>query len=342
MYELMSTERRTERLLRRLACPCRSKRIGLMAILVFAGAVPIPVLAQTAVVQGRVIEAGTTAGIQNAVVELVGHGTTLTSLNGAFRFERVEPREYTLLVDAFGYASESRVLVVAGDTTVTIPLEIAPLPLDSVLVEVRTIDIRGRVRDRTGDVRLPEAGLITNQRGFTMSDWRGRFRLEDVLEEVPLRVSVIAFGYLPLDTIFVPQRGESYTFELDSDLDMERMIEAQVRRLEERSSGRSSVLARPLNRERLLRWGGFVGDLLEWDYPRLSIRCIVVDEEQLLDAAPLEFYLSDTFASDVYRVEFMFDGEVVRIYTAEFMRNMIARDVELREPYYVRSGPLCG
>ena len=88
------------------------ERIALMAILVLATAIPIPVLAQDGVVvQGRVFEFGSTSPIWNARVELEGHGATLTSLAGTFRFEDVEPGEYTLQVDAFGYASPFTALV---------------------------------------------------------------------------------------------------------------------------------------------------------------------------------------------------------------------------------------
>jgi hypothetical protein len=38
------------------------------------------------VVEGRVVESGTASVIQNAVVELVGHGSTLTAANGGFRY----------------------------------------------------------------------------------------------------------------------------------------------------------------------------------------------------------------------------------------------------------------
>ncbi len=306
-------------------------------ILVLAAAIPIPVLAQTvAVVQGRVIEAGTTSGIQNAIVELEGHGATLTSLGGTFRFEGVEPGGYTLRVEAFGYAPDSRLLTVAGDTTVTIPLEIAPLLLDSVVVETRLIDMRGWVRDRGREARLPDAGVFSNQGRAALTDASGRFRLEDVQEDVPLRVSVMAFGYLPLDTIFVPQRGERYLFELDSDPQMERLIDVQIERLGERASGRSAVLMRSVDRERLLRRRGTVGDLLDFDYPRgYSPGCVVVDEEQLIQVAPMGFVLGTTPVSDIYRIEFLFGGAMMRIYTREFIQTMIASDIELGEPYYI-------
>ena len=89
-----------------------------MVILVLATAIPIPVLAQDGVIlQGRVFVSGGTAAVVNARVELEGHGATLSSVSGMFRFERVEPGIYTLQVYAFGYASETRSLTIHSDTS---------------------------------------------------------------------------------------------------------------------------------------------------------------------------------------------------------------------------------
>ena len=61
-----------ETLPRRRVLPGRAERIGLMAILVLATAVPMPVLAQGVVVQGRVYQFGSRAVIGNATVDLEG------------------------------------------------------------------------------------------------------------------------------------------------------------------------------------------------------------------------------------------------------------------------------
>lgn len=330
------------RILRRRVSPGREGRIGLLAILVLAIAIPSPMLAQTGVVvEGRVLEAGTTAGIQNAIVELVGHGATLTSAAGTFRFEGVDPRGYVFRVDAFGYASESRFLAVDGYTTVSVPLEIAPLPLDSLVVEPRAIDIKGRVRDPGRGLLLVDAEILTNQIPPTGTDDHGRFTLDDVFEDVPLRVIVRAFGYVPVDTILLPDEDESYLFELVPDTVVERMIGVQVRRLEERAAGRRSALMRPMNRERLLRYAGHADLLttLEFEYWRRigRVGCVVLDEEQLLGGATS--LLWTMLPEELERIEFLFRGAMLRIYTREFMREMIAGGIELRRPSMV--GTIC-
>ena len=103
-------------MLRRVS-PGRIERIGLMAILVLATAVPIPVLAQVVVVQGRVFQFGSRAVIRNATVDLEGYGAMLTTAGGTFRFEDVEPGEYTLRVEALGFSPDSRVIEVDSTTS---------------------------------------------------------------------------------------------------------------------------------------------------------------------------------------------------------------------------------
>ncbi len=316
-------------------------------VLLFGGllvaAIPLSVLAQDGVVvEGRVFESGLELGIQNAIVELEGHGAVLTVPGGSFRFEDVEPGGYTLRVDAFGYASNSQFLSVDADTNVAVALDIAPLLLDSLVVEPRRIDIDGRVRDPGRDLSLVNAEILTNQVPGTLTNSWGRFDLDDVFEGIPLRVLVHAFGYLPVDTILLPNEDESYLFELEADTTVERRIEAQVGRLVERAAGRRAATMRPMDRERLLRWAGRTDLLgvLQFEYRgRMGrVACTVVDEEQIL-GLPLWTLLPE----ELERIEFLFRGRMLRIYTREFMAEMIVRDIELREPrYYGLSGsPIC-
>ncbi len=64
-------------------------RLSVVLLAVLAAAVPMPVLAQNVVVQGRVFTVGSAVVIPNATVDLEGYGSTLTSDAGTFRFEDV-------------------------------------------------------------------------------------------------------------------------------------------------------------------------------------------------------------------------------------------------------------
>lgn len=325
---------------------CLGGRTGLKVTLALAAALPVPALAQTGlVVQGRVVESGGDQGVPNALVELEGYGTTLTSGSGAFRFDNVEAGGYTLWVNAFGYRISSRFLVVEGNTTVTVSLEISPFLLDSLVVETRSIDVGGRVEDPDLGTGLADAYVVTSQRPSIRTGTGGRFRLENVQEEVPLSVSVRAFGYLQLDTIIVPVEDENYVFDLRADPVATRMIAEQVERIEERAArAPRSVRRRPMNRERLARWdSSTLLQVLEGEYSRRlrSVRCVIVDE--WATEMPYRDVLKTMFPEEIERVEFLFNGQMLRVYTRRFMSKMVGGRTELRPALFVLMGrtPLC-
>ena len=328
--------------------PGRIERIGLMAILVLATSVPIPVLAQGVVVQGRVFQFGSRTVIRNATVDLEGHGAMLTTAGGTFRFEDVEPGEYTLRVEALGFSPESRVIEVDSTTTVPVlvPLRIAPLAVDSLVVELRRIDIKGRVRDAALDLLLVNAEVLTNQVAGSLTDAHGRFTLKDVLEGVPVRVVVRPFGYLRVDTTFVPDEDETYVFEPVPDPWVEEMIKAQIDKIEERSAGISAIGRTPMNRERLVFYSGTFSllEALEVEYRNREmgeIGCIIIDEKRE-DFLPADHFLQTLLPEELERVELLFDGQMLRIYTREFMQYMFDSELELRTPVFVDvSPPFC-
>ena len=140
------------------------KGIGPLVILVFATGIPVPALAQIGVVvEGRVYDARSGSSVQNAVVTLEGHGSTLSSGLGTFRFSGVEPGVYVLLVEGFGYVDYTTSVSVVRYAMVSVPLEAAPFALDSIVVEVRTLDFDGRVRDPTLDYLVVDAQVLSDQ-----------------------------------------------------------------------------------------------------------------------------------------------------------------------------------
>jgi hypothetical protein len=326
----------------------QSWRRSSLLVCLFGACVPTLGLAQTAsVVEGRVFDASGGAAVRNAIVDLHGYGSTLTAEGGYFRFEDVPSGAYTLRVDAFGFAVESRALTVAADTTLVISVRYQPLVLDPVVVESRLIDIDGRVRDPSREMAVVDAEIFTNQVEGVITGFHGRWNLDDVLAEVPLRVVVQALGYITLDTTFVPEEDRRYEFDLRPDLRVEALIETQSLRLHERDSPTGTAMLQPMDRERALRYAGrhTAATMLDWEYGRRldRVACTLVNEVQwLFDWKPST--LSQLLPEDIERIEFPFEGKMMRIYTREFMRTMISREVELRTPVYVERlfvDPIC-
>jgi len=298
----------------------------------------------TAVVEGRVLNP-TGAGIPNATVSLDGIGFRLTDDRGGFRFGSVPLRTYTLRVEGFGYEGMTLTADVEEDVDLDIRLEVAPFVLDSMVVEARVIEIEGRVWDPVQDIPVAAADIVSNQADPTQTSWGGRFTIR-VAEGVPVRFTIRAFRYLPLDTLMVPAVDGENRFELEEDPLATRMIEVEIARMDERAGGLRAVTMPPLNRDELQRWrGATLRDILKSRFPdrRRRLKCVIVNEQDV-GGPMLGPTLDTTFADEVERIEFLFRGGMMRVYTKEFMRTMLGSGIELRRPVFVeppRGPPLC-
>lgn len=337
-------KRQPEEALRRVARIIRVWGTWLILAIGWTMLVPDDAAAQARVVlEGRVIEANG-PGIEEAVVRLEGQRPIMTTAGGHFRFDGVELGPHRIQVSALGYVPFNDTILVNRDGVLIISLEIAPFVLDSLVVDVEEVGLSGQVREARRGRSLPGADVRTSQGHVTQTDNRGRFRF-DAWAGVPIQILIRAFGYLPVDTVVVPAKGGRFTFDLAEDSLVTRMIGVELRRLEERAGGHMAITMRPLNREDLLRWSGAsLKDVLRVKFPvrRRRIRCVVVDEKALTpEMTP--GVLDTTLAQDVERMEFLFRGAMLRVYTREFMRTMLGSGIRLRRPLFVEMAhpPLC-
>ncbi|MQA92945.1 MAG: hypothetical protein GEU90_22480 [Gemmatimonas sp.] len=59
---------------------------------------------------------------------------------------------------------------------------------------------------------------------------------------------------------------------------------------------------------------------------------MLIDEVGYVAGGAVQSDVTHMLPEEVERIEFMFRGAMLRIYTREFMQHMIARDLELRTP----------
>ena len=322
---------------------------------------PARVASQVAVVEGRVLDAGSGAGLQNAIVTLEGRGSVLTSESGSFRYADVPLGAHTLRVQAFGYRERTLPLDVRGDTTVSVSVDVVPIELDEVEVELRTIDFDGEARDPATDGIVMDALVVSSQGHEERTNAHGHFDLDDVVEGAPLRIEIRAFSYLPLDTTFVPDDAGRRVFELEVDSLMIRMIDVQVRRIESRAEGRIVSFPRVMDRQRLARYlNNFtLLDMLEREVPARvlgRVACVLIDDQQIdgttgfMRAALRRSYLLGTYPDEVERLEFLEfttpgGGRVLqlRVYTKDYMARLVGSDRPLPPPVllYSAAGVTC-
>jgi len=301
-------------------------------------------------VEGRVFGAASLEELVNARVELSGHGVSLSMTQGMFRFEGVAPGSYTLRVDAFGYNDFTTSVQVHGNVFLPIPLDPRPFELDSLTVEARTVGIDGRVRDAQRGVWVMDAQVTSDQgqREYTRSS--GRFDLDGVQENVPLRVRIGAFGYLPLDTVIVPTEDSDHQFNLLPDPLMESMIGFQTERLEERVQDIVYAYGPVMNRDEI---SGFDSSrllhlVMEAKYPSHVLQrvgCMLLDERELRQrwerTALLETPVGTLERFELLEIPGLGRQFMLRVYTRSFMQRMVATNPVLREPQMNGPARIC-
>lgn len=292
---------------------------------------------------GGIFDAQAGVGVQNAVVTLEGMRPTLTGAAGDFTFSDVPAGEYTIRAEAFGYITSSGFLTVEGDVSLALRLDVAPFVMDSLVVAPRRISVNGRVRDPDRNVDLSDVDVFTSLGEETRTSRRGRFDV-DGWEDTGLLLQIRGFGYLPIDTVIVPEADRTHHFDLDVDPLIERMIDVEIRRIEERAGGRRAITMRPLNRVDLLRRRGLtIFEVLQNEYRgRARLGCVVLDEV-VLTPSYADGLIRTMLVQEVERLEFLFSGQMLRIYTRRFMQRMLGSGIELREATYVSMArpPFC-
>jgi len=296
-------------------------------------AVPIAGAAQTVTVSGRVLDATTAARITGAAVSVAGRSTA-TQRDGSFILSSIQPGIHILTVHAFGYDTTRTELLVERDTVLEIRLTPVPVRLDSIRGVARTVVLRGLVRETGSHRHLRNVSVLADGGRSAHSDRLGRFRLE-LPQGAPVAVRLLSFSYLPLRVLLELDSDTTVTFELSPDPVVHEMIARAVERLDRRATPLRTVGMPALDRELLLRSNSNLYQLLETKGYTARIRCVLVDDIQYLGeerAGRLRAMLPD----DVERVELLYRGEMLRVYTREFIRRMVVGQVQLQPPVYVR------
>jgi len=328
----MKTERSRCRFLLWVACGA-----------LFLWATPTEAQTPTFTVSGRVAESPSLYWIGGATVRLSGRPAFITDTNGEFRFSGVPPGPHTLTVEAMGYRSHQRQLVVRADTVLLVEMEIDPIRLDSLLVkEAGTFALRGRVTDGSTGRRIPEARVQADSRFTTFTDGLGSFRINNLPRGFSLPIVVDAYRYLPARVALIAEDDTTLTIELEPDSLAIELFEATLQRLDVRLENRTtyakhlSIIA--LDRSHLdRRPSRSAYDVIVW---RLSGRefsgqCVFVDEVKILGKGRLHLY----DAAEIERIEiYGRRGTMVRVYTQAFIARNLGGSQNFRQIRYFPGG----
>ncbi len=307
----------------------------LHVLLLAAALAPAPTSAQSITLRGRVVERGG-GPVEDAEI-VFGGRRTLSGDDGRFSIAGLEPGSGTLSVRAPGYAPRDVAVELRRDTSLLVELEPVPFELDTLRAEARRVTLKGKVSGSdTGEGLIDAEVWVEGKRTYT--NVAGGFRVRRFPAGVPIRVEVRALEYLPEVRELEVSGDTSVAFVLEPDRVARRMMRQQVRRLADRAHPYGSVSKPALDRDVLSRFGNrTVLRLVQerWG-AHYRPRCVIIDDvpsENPVDE--LDLYM----AYEMERVEALFGGGMLRIYSREYVARMTAGDVKLRRPVYAETFP---
>jgi len=294
------------------------------------------------VVQGRVVDRGTGDAIVGASIDLLGVAHIVTGENGAFRFPRVALGRHTLDIDMIGYQTRRIDLPLLGDTTLIIELDSDPIRMDTLDVRTRRVTIRGRVVDGETGVGLFDADVFASGDRSTRTNSAGGFRLRGVPTGQPVGVLVRVLGFLPGQTEFIIDNDTTLHFALEPDRVAQRMIAAQVMKLETRSNAVGFSKSEIARVELLRKANWAVDDVVKTQLGIYAgrVQCVLIDDQLRPDGmAMLQTYLPD----QLERIEIIDRGAMIRVYTRDFIQRMMGNRVTLAPIVLIRTpgGIIC-
>lgn len=291
-------------------------------------------LGQVVEVRGRVVDRSNGAPIERGTVRVDSASTSVGS-GGTFRL-RVPVGARSIIVRALGYAPWQTTVRFERDTSITVDLEPRPFELDTVRAEARMVHANITIRDSANRQLVPDVEVATNIGGKKNSGHRGVVSVEVPIGD-PIQAYFTAFGYLPVLLPLELRRDSSMTLWLRADPVVKKLIERQIGLLQGRMKGRVATGKSIMAREELVKVSDAgMYEVLKREGFLRRLACVVIDDVQ--PTIPVRFALDAILPDRVERVERLVFGDggiMVRVYTREYVRDLMLERAGLRDIVYV-------
>jgi hypothetical protein len=303
--------------------------------------------AQRATLQGRIVQEDGRA-VASATIEYAG-SRSLSTPDGTFTLTNVPLGTLQLTITALGFAPVVSSFTISRDTTITIVMRPDPIRMQTLQARLNSIKVKGRVTDersRLGvdaSIRVFSAGT----RYDAVTNATGRYEVDDVLVGDSAVVVLEAFGYLPQRAFVSSPRDTTINFVAVDDPVARALVDRQLARL----TARSAVLPYKVETGRVenLNQSGTLEEALRVQHDLNNARCVILDDKLQVPPALRgekprwrfltldqvhSFEIIDRGHGSAYRV-----AEMLRIYTKQYVRRMVADSVPL-DPIQVFRGGL--
>jgi hypothetical protein len=306
--------------------------VGTALVALLLWLVPLAAEARQAnpVLSGRVVDQDRLP-IADAEVRVEGRTATGTDATGFFRFDNLPPGPLQLVVTALGYADYSASFELRRDTVLLIQLVPTAIPLDPLEAATRRVTVRGRVIDASSRLGARATVFIRPGTASDDTDRTGRYRVRNAPAGPGSRVIVESFGYLPQVVELQSDRDTVVDFRLEPDPVAQAMFNREIERLRDRGEA-IRLTVEGIERGPVFM-SGTVWDVLRQNYHIRTAGSWFLDEECLRYP---QRDLNSTPAHEIQYIEIIdrkgwnpMQAEMVRIYTREFIRDMVLRRQEV-------------
>jgi hypothetical protein len=306
--------------------------VGLLAVQAAAQA-PVRVTA-------RVVDRSTLQPIDGAGVRIDDIPAVVVSANGGLLTLDVVPGRHRLVFGAPSYTSWQRDFDFQRDTAIVVDLGHEPFTLDTVRARSGTVKARITFRDSATN------HLMVDVQATTATEWEKSGHTGTVTLHVPAGIPTLVisevFPYLTRKDTVNLRADTSYTVYMHVNQEALKLIEKQNAWFAERAGprrvvGRSAILNKDLadlsdaNIGLVLRREGF--------YTRAA--CIVIDDEPTRPGVSVGTLMPEQ-VERIERLQFGWARDVmIRIYTREYMRDVILGIRKPGEIVFAGRGKLC-
>jgi hypothetical protein len=291
-------------------------------------------------VTARVVDRSTVSPIAGAGVRIDDVPTTVVSGADGILHLDVAPGRHRLVVGAAGYTSWQRDFDFRSDTSIVVDLGHEAFALDTVRAKAGTAKVKLTFRDSATN------HLMVDVQATTTSEWERSSHTGTVTLHVPIGESTLviieAFPYLTVKDTLLLRIDTSFTVLMRINRQALALLEKQNAWFAERAHPRAVVGRSSFsNKELSAGSDATLGAILKREGFFTRLKCIVIDDEEPKGAINIDALMPE----QVERVERMQFGPyrdvMIRVYTREYMRDVILGITKPHEIVFAGRGRIC-
>ena len=294
-------------------------------------------------VTARVVDRATLQPIDGAGARVDDVATALVSSGGGILSLELIPGKHRLVIGARGYTSWQREFDFRRDTTIVVDLGHEAFSLDTVTARAATVKAKLTFRDSATNHLMVGVHAMTDSESERTSH-TGTVTLH-IAAGVPTLVIMEVFPYVTVKDTLTLLGDTSITVNMRYNEGAMKLLARQNAWFAQRARGRAVAGKSSLSNKDLSAGSdASIGEvLLREGFLTPRVRCIMIDDKE--SKAGPGFNLESLMPDQVERVERLQFGKerdiMIRVYTREYMRNVILGSIKPADVVFAGRGKIC-